>query len=100
MIPNLLTPVDAQGLLARHFKELRLTAGFKRSTLATRSGVTESSLKRFETSGEVSLKNLLRLAHALGRLQEFEPIFQVDEADSLEELKTSAKKKIPQRGRY
>ncbi len=56
MLPNLLTPIETQDLLASRFKTLRLIAGYKRATLARRTGVSESSLKRFETSGEISLK--------------------------------------------
>jgi transcriptional regulator with XRE-family HTH domain len=99
MIPALLTPVESQRLLAERFKTLRLTAGFKRSTMAKRSGVTESSLKRFENSGEISLKNLLLLSHAIGRLQEFEDIFQPSAATSLAELKASVSRNVPKRGR-
>ena len=99
MIPVLLTPVETQRLLANRFKSLRLTAGFKRSTIAKRSGVTESSLKRFEETGEISLKNLLLLSHAVDRLQEFGGLFQTLDARSLAELKASAVRKIPRCGR-
>ncbi len=99
MIPVLLTPVETQRLLANRFKSLRLTAGFKRSTIAKRSGVTESSLKRFEETGEISLKNLLLLSHAIDRLQEFAALYQPPEATSIAELKASASRNIPKRGR-
>lgn len=99
MIPALLTPIETQRLLAERFKTLRLTAGFKRSTMAKRSGVKESSLKRFENAGEISLKNLLLLSHAVNRLQEFGDLFQPLEASSIVELKASATQKIPKRGK-
>ncbi len=100
MLPNLLTPAETQTLLANRFKELRLTAGYKRTTLAHRSGVSESSLKRFENQGEISLKNLLRLSHVLGRLQEFSSLFELPEAKTMAELRAGAEKKIPKRGRF
>ena len=99
MIPILLTPFETQKLLAERFKTLRLTVGFKRSTMAKRSGVTESSLKRFEDTGEISLKNLLLLSHAINRLQEFGGLFKPLEATSLAELKASASRKTPRRGK-
>ncbi len=99
MIPILLTPIETQRMLAERFKALRLTVGFKRSTMAKRSGVTESSLKRFENTGEISLKNLLRLSHAVDRLQEFDDLLQPLEATSLAELKAADSQKIPRRGR-
>ncbi|MEN8191039.1 MAG: helix-turn-helix transcriptional regulator [Thermodesulfobacteriota bacterium] len=99
MIPVLLTPPEAQLELAGRLKALRLAAGYKRVTLADRSGVSLGSLKRFEDSGEISLKNLLRLAHALGRLQEFAALFLPPEAGSLAQLKKSVVKQPLQRGR-
>ena len=99
MITSLLTPNEMQRQLALRFKTLRLTVGYKRKTLALRSGVSEGSLKRFEDLGEISLKNLLRLAHALGHLQEFTALFQLPEARSLAELKAGAEKPTPKRGR-
>ncbi|WP_457575567.1 helix-turn-helix domain-containing protein [Desulfomarina sp.] len=99
MIPALLTPNEMQKQLALRLKTLRLSAGYKRKTLATRSGVSEGSLKRFEDLGEISLKNLLRLAHSLGCLQEFNTLFQPPEARSLAELKAGAESPVPRRGR-
>ena len=98
-IPNTLTPAEMERLLADRLKNLRLQAGYKRTTLAEKSGVTVSSLKRFETTGQVSFKNLLRLAHALERLPEFTELFIPPQATSLAELRTRAVKTLPKRGR-
>lgn len=98
-LPNLLTPPEALQLLAVRFKVLRLQAGYKRSTLAQHAGVTLASLKRFEGTGQVSLTNLLRLAHALGRLPDFADLFVAPQAASLAELRDQTKKKAPKRGR-
>ena len=98
-IPALLTPPETEQLLAERFKTLRLQAGYKRTTLAARAGVSLASLKRFETTGQVSLKNLLRLAHALGRLPEFADLFAPPEARSLAELREMNRQKTPKRGR-
>lgn len=85
--------------LADRFKALRLAAGYKRATLAQRAGVSEASLKRFESTGEISLKNLLSLSHALGRLREFDTLFHLPEAETMAELKAESVKKKPRRGR-
>ena len=100
MLPALFTPIEIQQQLAYRFKVLRLTAGYKRSTLAKRAGVSEASLKRFENSGEVSLKTILRLANVLGCLQEFNTLFQPPEAASLAELKATSEQKVPKRGKF
>ncbi|MGB3221683.1 MAG: helix-turn-helix transcriptional regulator [Desulforhopalus sp.] len=98
-LPNLLTPPEAAQLLAVRFKALRLQAGYKRTTLAQYAGVTLASLKRFESTGQVSLINLLRLAHALDRLPEFADLFVASRATSLAELRDQIQKKTPKRGR-
>ncbi|AGF79895.1 Helix-turn-helix protein [Desulfocapsa sulfexigens DSM 10523] len=100
MIPSLITPIEVQSQLAQRFKMLRLSAGYKRSTLSKRAGVSESSLKRFENSGEISLRNLLRLTHSIGHLQDFNSLFQLPDATSLAELKENIEKKTPKRGRF
>jgi transcriptional regulator with XRE-family HTH domain len=41
--------------IGQKFKEIRLALNMKRLTLALKSGVSESTIKRFESSGEISL---------------------------------------------
>ena len=65
--------------LAHKIKKLRKLAGYTQQELADRSTVSLGSLKRFETSGKISLESLLKLAHVLGRLEDFESLFIVDE---------------------
>ncbi|MCF6248161.1 MAG: helix-turn-helix domain-containing protein [Desulfobacula sp.] len=81
------TPKETAKDLSRKLKDLRLLKKWKRSTLARRSGVTESSLRRFEQTGQVSLNNFLKLLHALGRLDETENLLKLPTVQSLEELK-------------
>ncbi len=97
-LANILTPPEVEKLLADRFKNLRLQARYKRTTLARLSGVTVASLKRFETTGQVSLKNLLRLVHALERLPEFAELLTAPQATSLAELREQAGKKTSKRG--
>jgi transcriptional regulator with XRE-family HTH domain len=97
-IPNLLTVHEIQVLLGQRLKALRLVAGYRRVTLANRSGVSVGSLKRFETSGEVSLKNLVRLAQALDRASELASLFTLPDATSLSELEARSKA-MPKRGK-
>lgn len=44
--------------------------------LSQKSGVTYSSIRRFETTGEISLSSLLKIAHALDSLKDFETLFK------------------------
>ncbi len=87
---------DAKQQLAEKSKNLRLLKKWKRSTLAKRSGVTESSLRRFEQSGNVSLENLLKIMNALGRIDEINELLKLPIAESIDDLKNNIK--IPKRG--
>jgi len=98
-IPNLLTVHEIQLLLGQRLKALRLLASYRRETLANRSGVSVGSLKRFETIGEVSLKNLVRLAQALDRVSELTSLFALPDAASLSELEARTEKPMPKRGK-
>jgi HTH-type transcriptional regulator / antitoxin HipB len=94
----MLTPDEVAKSLAERLKTLRLMQGFKRQTLAVRAGVTVSSLKRFETTGKASVELVLRLAFALGRLDEFAVICQPPPAQSLADMEKQGVSKRPKRG--
>lgn len=87
MLPVILnSPKDIQDKLARKFRDLRVYRDLSRETLATMSGVPEPSIKRFELTGEISLKSMLRLAHALEAMDEFDHLFPLPVARSLDEI--------------
>ena len=88
---TLITPKETSKNLSIRLKELRLLKKWKRSTLAKRSGVTESSLKRFEQTGKVSMENFLKLVFTLGRLDEIDALLIPPTAQSLEDLKKREK---------
>lgn len=94
---SLYTPDDVAKSLAKRLKELRLLKKMKRTTLAERSGVSTASLIRFEQKGLVSLENLLKLMHALGRLEEMGKLLHPPPAQSIDELEQQEKKRL-QRG--
>ncbi|MCY2931292.1 MAG: helix-turn-helix domain-containing protein [Planctomycetota bacterium] len=96
---SLIGPARMGESLADRAKALRLLRGWTRNTLARRAGVTAASLKRFETTGKASLELLLKVAHALARLDEFTKLLQPPAARSVEELEQRAARPIPKRGR-
>jgi transcriptional regulator with XRE-family HTH domain len=96
---SLVGPAEMGRLLADRIKALRLLRAWTRSTLAQRAGVTAASLKRFETSGRASLELVLKVAHALARLDEFGKLLQPPPAQSIEELQQRAAKPARKRGR-
>lgn len=65
--------------LAQRHKLLRKKLRLSQAELAERSGVSLGSLKRFENTGKISLESLLKLAHLIGRLKDFDNVFQPGE---------------------
>lgn len=96
---NILGPAQSSQALAARLRALRLMKGWTRETLAQRSGVSSASLKRFENSGKASLDLVLKTAHALSRLGEFDELFQPPPARSLAELEKRAEQPNRRRGR-
>src|SRR4051812_49156973 len=92
------TPVEAQRELASRARAVRLELRFTQATLATRAGVALPTLRRFERTGEVSLKYLLRIAHALGRLDEFTSILRPAPPMTMAELEALVDRPRRQRG--
>lgn len=79
-------PTEVGRLLGERIVELRLTRNWKRETLAQRAGVSTPTLRRLETTGQASLANLLKVALALGCLDQFEQLFKPPAARSFAEL--------------
>jgi len=80
------TPETVAMQLAHRCKQLRLLRRWKQSSLAARAGVSLASLRRFEQTGRISLQHLLGITFALGRLSDFEVLFQQPAADSIATL--------------
>ena len=92
-------PAEIGKALAERMRALRLIKGWTRETMAKRSGISAASLKRFENAGKASLDLVLKSAHALARLDEFNVLLQPPAARSLAELERRADKPARKRGR-
>ena len=95
----ILSPRDIQTNIAKRLKKVRLAADLTQQGLATRSGVSLGSLKRFEHDGEISLKSLVKLAFALRMEGELNELFQLRQETSLDSILNQAKTDGRQRGR-
>jgi len=73
---NLLTASQIKKQIASQAKQRRLEQNLSRSSLATKSGIPASTIKRFETTGNISLGALLAIAWVLDCLTQFTPLFQ------------------------
>ena len=74
MTVYLRTVQEVQTGIAGRFKARRLAMNLTQSELAARSGVTFSSLKRFEREGLIALDSLLNLALVLNCLDDFDKL--------------------------
>ena len=84
------TPAEISKTLAQRHKLLRKKLRLTQKEMAERSGVSLGSLKRFENTGKISLEALLKLAHLIDRLKDFEAIFQTgDDLNKVEHLFTN-----------
>ncbi len=69
------TPAEISMEIARRSKTARLNANLSQSGLAERSGVSLGSLKRFESTGQIALESLLKIALTLNCLNDFNALF-------------------------
>jgi transcriptional regulator with XRE-family HTH domain len=72
-------PSDILEELALKHKAIRKKIKLTQGELAERSGVSLGSIKRFESTGQISLESLLKLAQILNRLKDFELVFKQEE---------------------
>ncbi len=80
-------PVEIVKEIALKHRKLRKNAKLSQAELAQRSGVSLGSIKRFETTGKISLGSLLKLVLILGRLEDFELILnEKDDFERIEKL--------------
>lgn len=80
------SPTDIATDLAARAKALRLTRNLTQATLAERSGISLSSLKRFETQGAGSLDLVTRIAVALDAVGGLDAAFREDVPSTLDDI--------------
>ncbi|MDX8404687.1 MAG: helix-turn-helix transcriptional regulator [Mariprofundus sp.] len=87
--------------MASDLKRARLEIkGWKRDTLADKSGVPSSTIKRFESTGEISLRQMLMLVHTLGMLDRFNKVLTTDvEGMSMDDYIKKSERKPRSRGK-
>ncbi|MBD0400104.1 helix-turn-helix domain-containing protein [Flammeovirga sp. EKP202] len=68
------TPNSVLQEISNKIRAIRKAYKYSQEELAKRSGVSLGSLKRFESTGKISLESLLRLMHVFGRLEELDNI--------------------------
>ena len=72
--------------LAGRVRARRREGKISQTELAGRSGVSLASIRRFETTGEISLASLVRVAAVLGYEADFEALFARRNYQSIDEV--------------
>lgn len=80
------TPDDVAKQIAARVKARRLELNLTQEGIATRAGLKFATYRRFEQTGEISLKGLLQLGFALNALSEFDALFAQKQYQSLNDI--------------
>ena len=72
--------------IAARVKARRLKLNLTQEGLATRAGVKFATYRRFEQTGEISLKGLLQIGFALNTLSEFDALFAQKQYQTLDDV--------------
>ena len=80
------TPDEIMRSVSQRVKERRLEKNLSQKSLASRAGLTFASYRRFETTGEISLRSLIMIALALDMTSEFDSLFSTRTYQSIDQL--------------
>lgn len=85
--------------IAQKVRQNRLELNLTQNALATRAGVSFGSLRRFENTGEISLKSLILIAIALDATSEFDALFTKQKYQRIDQLVNVKQSITKKRGR-
>jgi len=80
------TPGELGLIIANNVRARRKGRSLSMERLAEISGVSYGSIRRFEETGEISLKSLLKIAIVLDCTEEFEQLFERSRPQSIQEI--------------
>lgn len=80
------TPKEINLEIAGRIRQLRKRRNLSQKRLSEKSGVSLGSVKRFEQSGEISLRSLTKIAFALQVEGELEDLFADVPPETIEEI--------------
>ena len=94
------TPQEVRRDIAVRAQARRLALNMSQKELAARCGVSLGSVKRFETTAEISLTALVSIAMVLNDLEAFAALFSPQRPENLFTLKDSPPRKRAGRKRH
>jgi transcriptional regulator with XRE-family HTH domain len=89
---SLLSPFDVQLEFCQFVKNTRKRKGYSVQRFAEKTGVPNSTIRKFESTGEISLRQFLMLYAEVGKLTELQQLTRKTESPkSLDEVVKRAK---------
>lgn len=85
--------------ISANVKARRLEKNLTQAGVASRAGISYGTYRRFETSGEISLRNLVMIAMALDATDDFDELFATPTFQSISDLTKLAETTTRKRGR-
>lgn len=92
------SPDELTRALAERLKRRRLEKGITRKGLQSLTGVPKSTIARFETTSKISLESFVRIAMALGYVEEMDKLFMEAKYSTMEEMETIKRNMNRKRG--
>ena len=83
---DVLNPSEVALRIAARVKTRRLELNLTQEGMAARAGLKFATYRRFEQTGEISLKGLLQIGFALNALSEFDALFAQKQYQSLDDV--------------
>ncbi len=83
---NISNPNEVATRLSARVKARRLELNLTQEGLALRAGIKFATYRRFEQTGEISLRGLLQIGFALNSLAEFDALFAQKQYQSLDDV--------------
>ena len=83
---NLSVPKDVSLQIAARVKARRLELDLTQEGLSARAGIKFATYRRFEQTGEISLRGLLQIGFALNALSDFDALFTRKQYQTLDDV--------------
>ncbi len=80
------SPKETMILLSKKIIALRKQEKISQRELLERAGVAYASIRKFESTGIISLESFLKISEALNRLNDFESILLIDDMKRKKDL--------------
>lgn len=92
-------PEEISKDIAKDFRKRRIEKAFSQKALAEKSKVPLATLRRFESTGQISLRSLVALSIGLGYVSEISSVFREAKYQTMDELRQITRNQGKQRAR-